>query len=178
LCDSTFQVVWKRRFDWLIVEKGDGEGRQWGLGCKLCQKLHGERQIAPNASRMAAAMKDSAFIHCRVGQQGKLQVCTLVNHATRECHSQAVRAELERANPRPAEAVPDADDEPMDNVGPTPALIRLALEVSTTGALGAQAQEFERKAQLAGRRDVANFPARYSKAYMHFRLVNCLARTL
>ena len=62
--------------------------------------------------------------------------------------------------------------------GPTPALIRLALEVSTTGALGAQAQEFERKAQLAGRRDVANFPARYSKAYMHFGLVNCLARTL
>ena len=97
------EVVWKRRFDWLIVEQGDGDQRQWGLGCRTCRKLHEQRQIAPNATRAAAALKDSVFIHCRVGQKGKLQVCTFVNHTTRECHSEAVRAELEQANPRPAE---------------------------------------------------------------------------
>ena len=99
-----------------------------------------------------------------------------MNHTTRECHSEAVRAELEQANPRPAELEETA--EPMDSVGPTPALIRLALEVSATGALGAQAAEFARKAELAGRKDSANYPPTYAKPYMHFRLVNCLAKTL
>ena len=175
-CSKMLEVVWKRRFDWLIVEQGDGDQRQWGLGCRTCRKLHEQRQIVPNATRAAAVLKDSVFIHCRVGQKGKLQVCTFVNHTTRECHSEAVRAELEQANPRPAELEETA--EPMDSVGPTPALIRLALEVSATGALGAQAAEFARKAELAGRKDSANYPPTYAKPYMHFRLVNCLAKTL
>ena len=74
VCSKMLEVVWKRRFDWLIVEKGDGDQRQWGLGCRACRKLHEQRQIAPNATRAAAALKDSVFIHCRVGQKGKLQV--------------------------------------------------------------------------------------------------------
>ena len=72
----------------------------------------------------------------------------------------------------------DEADVALSTVGPTPALIRLAIEVTTTGALGAQAEEFARKAELAGRRDPSNYPSILSKSYMHLRIVQCLSKTL
>lgn len=114
------------------------------------------------------SQKLSLWALCCKGSSGKLQVCDIKRHE--ECHVDS------RAKPDRAPRVGQSDHAQPPDV-PTAAQIRLCVEVAQN-TFGAQSTEFERKAQLAGRGDKANFPDTFNHRHVHARILRCLSEVL
>ncbi|CAE7192465.1 unnamed protein product, partial [Symbiodinium natans] len=150
---------------WLVESDSN---KPWGLGCAVC------RDACDNP-----AASGSAFVQMKKGAAqyevpmtrfgGMLQLEDLRRHGESDGHIRS----LEKLG-QPA-ASPGGSEE--DKAVPTPAQVRLALEVLRMPS-SAQGRSYEARCELAGRADCRNFPAGRSCATEHARIIRTVAEVL
>lgn len=145
---------WCKRCPWLR-EASTG---QWGIGCVGCSQSLGAG--------------GSPFGRFTKGQTGVLQLEDLLRHSSSEHHIAAMKDHHSSSGqPQPQEKQPGTSS------CPTAAQIRLALEICHC-PLGAQANEYQRKAELASRGDSTNYPMSFNSRATHGKLMRCAAKVL
>ncbi|CAE7218467.1 unnamed protein product [Symbiodinium sp. CCMP2592] len=119
----------------------------WGLMCIVCNR---------------------AASSCKFGD--RLQLEDLRRHAQSDLHRQSLESLC-------ASLPTDPVQQKMDNAVPTPAQVRLGVEVVLSPAAG-QIGTYASKCELAGRGDPLNYPLARSGASEHPRIVEAVAQTL
>ena len=163
----SYQTPELRRETWLIEQPNALE--PFGLGCSVCR-----------SARLSAC---SPYVLCRKGtllerdpalkKQAVLQIEDLKNHAKSHQHLQSLGRLGQQAESR---ADGNASRKP-DTTVPTPAQIRLAIEV-VREARSAQGDSYKSRAELARRNDEMNYPLAKSTRSEHSRIISAVAATL
>ena len=144
---------------WLV--ESPAPDSSWGLGCKICA-------FADNAPR-------NSYTTFTKGQNNDavLQLEDLKRHAETAFHMARCENEGSNSKDRPEAVTAGQDGQAV----PTPAQIRLALEVARC-PFGAQGCEYARRAELASRSDSGNFPHKFDDRLMHIKVLECLSTAL
>lgn len=145
-----------------------------------CVRKHGTKGAVRNCNRCKYVKNRSRWgVHCPWLVESPApdsswglgcKICAFADNAPRHSFTTAFQmARCENSNSADQPEVTAGQD---GQAVPTPAQIRLALEVARC-PLGAQGCEYARRAELASRSDSGNFPHQFNDRLLHIKVLDC-----